>query len=336
MILYLSVVAQLLDIISVIVKKKLSVGVAIVTYKDKRHLEKCLPPLINSPVKPKVLVFNSTSNDGTVELAKKLGAETLVIPRNEMNHGWAREISRKTLGTDIVVMMTPDAYAAPDMLEKVIEPITSGEAVISYPKQIPHPGTNIVSVYSRKFNFPNESNIRSIKDAKKYGVYTAFCSDACTAYLNSALDKIGGFRWLLAGEDAVAASMLLKNGYKIAYVADSVVEHSHNYTPLKEFKRHFDTGMYRKRWHKILDLGGGGDQARGTSYAITMFLFILKKQPWMLPTAFLQLTMGWLGYHFGQICYHRAPDWLYKAISPADFFWNSVGYKNGRWFEEAK
>lgn len=145
---------------------KLTVGVAVITYKDAKHLEKCLPPLLNSPLKPKVIVFNSSSEDGTVELAKKLGAETLVIPRIEMNHGYAREISRKTLGTDIVVMMTPDAYAKPDMLEKLIQPIVDGKAEIAYARQIAHEGANIISRFGREFNFPKESNIEVSKTRK--------------------------------------------------------------------------------------------------------------------------------------------------------------------------
>ena len=94
--------------------------------------------------------------------------------------------------------------------------------------------------------------------------------------------------------------------------------------------------MYRKQWHKILDLGGGGDQKRGASYARALLTYVIKNEPYMFPTAFVQLAMGWLGYQFGQLCYHRAPLWLYKKISPADFFWNSTGYKEGRWFNPAK
>lgn len=316
---------------------KYSLGVAIITYKDKKHLEKCLPPLINSPLKPKVLVFNSSSNDGTVELAKSLGAETLVVPRTEMNHGGARELSRKTLNTDIVVMMTPDAYAVDkNMLSKLVKPIVEGKAAISYARQVAHEGANIISAFSREYNFPAQSNIRGINDAPKYGVYTAFCSDACTAWLNRTLDEVGGFRWTLSGEDAIAAAMILRKGYKIAYIAEAVVKHSHNYSPLKEFKRHFDTGMYRRQWHKVLDLGGGTDQTRGASYALALLTHVAKNQPLMLPVAFAQLSMGWLGYWFGWICYHKAPDWLYKMISPADFFWNSTDYKQGKWFEPVK
>lgn len=315
----------------------MSVGVAIITYKDARHLDKCLPPLLNSPLKPKVMVFNSSSNDGTVELAQKLGAKTLVIPRTEMNHGGARELCRKELGTDIVVMMTPDAYAKDrHTLTKLIEPIVNGKVAVSYARQVAHPGANIIARFSRSFNFPEKSNIRGIEDASKYGVYTIFNSDSCAAYLNSALDDIGGFRWTLSGEDTIAAAMLLRKGYKIAYTAEAVVEHSHNYTPIKEFVRHFDTGMYRKQWRKVLDLGEGRDEKRGISYAKALLIHILKNQPLMFFTAFTQLAFGLLGYKFGELCYHRAPLWLYKKVSQADFFWNSTGYKEGKWFNEAK
>src|SRR3989344_203980 len=157
-------------------KKIYSIGVAINTYKDQRHLAKCLTPLLNSPLKPKVLVFNSSSNDGTVEEAKRLGVKNfLIIPRTEMNHGMARELSRKKLGTDIAVMMTPDAYAADEnMLEKLVKPIVDGKAQVAYARQIAHEGANIISRFGREFNFPDKSNIRGIGDAAKYGVYTGF------------------------------------------------------------------------------------------------------------------------------------------------------------------
>lgn len=325
---------------------QMTVGVAVVTYKDAKRLEKVLHPLINSSIKPRVVVFNSDcaddgnpkpDNDGTVDLAKKLGVEVFLIPRTEMNHGEARERCRKFLGTDIFVAITGDALLEDEcVLEKLVKPIQEGKASVAYARQIPNDSANIISKLGRLFNYPEESNIRSLVDASKYGVYTAFVSDACCAWLNSALDKVGGFRWILSGEDAVAAAMLVKKGHKIAYVAEARVIHSHNYSPKVEFIRHFDTGMYRRQWGKILDLGAGSDQGRGMGYAKYLLTNVLKQEPKMLPTAFLQLAMGWLGYRVGWFCYHKMSTGFYKKISPADFFWNSVGYKAGRWFDPAE
>jgi rhamnosyltransferase len=312
----------------------MSVGVAIITYKDKNRLQKVLTPVLNSPLKPRVVVFNSSSNDGTVELAKELGAETLVIPRNEMNHGWTRERCRRFLGTDIFVAITGDAVLEDEnVLEKLVKPIMEGKASIAYARQVPNDQANIISRFGRNFNYPEQSNIRSLEDAKKYGVYTAFASNACCAWSQRALDEVGGFRWVLSGEDAVASSMLLKKGHKIAYVAEARVIHSHNYTPKVEFIRHFDTGMYRKQWGSVLDLGGGSDEKRGAGYAKGLLSYVWKNEPKMFFTAFLQLAMGWLGYKVGWFCYHKMSTKFYMKISPADFFWFSVGYKAGMWTE---
>src|SRR3989344_4257139 len=118
-----------------------SVGVGVITYKDKKHLKFCLPPLLNSSLKPRVIVFNShndddnnqkPTNDGTVEEAKSLGAEIFLIPRKHMNAGISREETRKLLNTDIFVAMTPDAYAVDEhMLEKLVKPIVEGKAAVA-------------------------------------------------------------------------------------------------------------------------------------------------------------------------------------------------------------
>jgi hypothetical protein len=79
----------------------LSVGVAIITHKAKTHLPYCLPLVLASSLAPRVLVVNSSSNDGTVELAKDMGAEVLVIARKEFNHGLTREGARKELAASM-------------------------------------------------------------------------------------------------------------------------------------------------------------------------------------------------------------------------------------------
>ena len=80
------------------------VGVVVVTHRARQHLPHCLPALQRSPLRPRILVVNSSSHDGTVELARELGAETLVVPRRSFNHGLTREQARRCLGTPVVVM----------------------------------------------------------------------------------------------------------------------------------------------------------------------------------------------------------------------------------------
>lgn len=296
-----------------------SVGVIFITHAAKHHLPHCLPPFINSPLKPKVLVVNSSSHDGTVELAEKMGAHTLVIPRPQFNHGTSRESARCYLSTDIVVMMTPDAYAVDqDVLEKLIHPLLTKTASVAYARQIPHHGAGVLEAFPRAFNYPEHVERRSIADVERLGIYTFFCSNACAAYRNAALDEVGGFDPVLFGEDTVAVAKLLRRGHTLHYAADAVVHHSHAYTLLQEFKRHFDIGLSRKSYFHLFE-GAGSDKARGWTYARQ--LLCKTKSPYTL----LHLFSKWCGYQFGSRSLN-APDWLKKHLSSQDFYWVSEEY----------
>lgn len=299
---------------------EMSIGVIVITHASKYHLPRCLPPYLNSPLKPRVLVVNSSSHDGTVEVARALGAETLVIPRNKFNHGATRELARKHLQTDIVVMTTPDAYAAQnDLLEKLVKPLVEKHSVVAYARQIPHEGADFFESFSREFNFPADSHFRTLQDSDKHGVYTFFCSNSCAAYLNTALNEIGGFEQVLLGEDTVAVARLLHRGHRIAYVSDAIVHHSHRYSLLQEFRRNFDTGLARKQYRHLIAVGGK-DSARGKAYTIEMGKRLWQENRALIPYAALQTTVKWLGYQCGKLS-HKAPTWVKRMLSSQDFYW---------------
>lgn len=297
-----------------------TIGIVVTTYKARQHLPYCLPPLLNSPLKPRVLVVDSSSNDGTVEFARELGAETLVIPQSEFNHGATREMARKHLNTDIIVMVTQDAYATDEhVIEKLIAPILNGTAAASYARQIPHDGAGILEAFARDFNYPSTSHSRCVAQVSKYGVYTVFCSDSCAAYSNEALDIVGGFRSVLTGEDTVAVACLLQNGYRVAYVAEACVKHSHGYTLKQEFQRHFDTGIARRQYHHLIAFAGE-DERRGKLYVKTLMNRLIKEKPLMIPYASLHIFAKWLGYRIGKASV-EAPIWFKQALSSQKYYW---------------
>src|SRR5206468_3109343 len=79
----------------------------------------------------------------------------------------------------------------------------------------------------------------------------AFCSNSFAAYRRTALEDVGWFQEkLLLGEDLHISARMLMKGYRLSYVADAIVYHSHNYTAIQEFKRYFDLGVFfeRERW----------------------------------------------------------------------------------------
>jgi rhamnosyltransferase len=302
-----------------------TVGVAFITHYARHHLTHCLPPILASPLKPRVLVVNSSSKDGTIEEAERIGAEVLVVPRDQFNHGTTRELARKHLSTDIVVMMTPDAYAQDaTMLEKLIQPIQDGLAAASYARQLPHHGADFLEAFPRTFNYPPQSQLRSLHDLATTGVYTFFCSDVCAAWDNHRLDKIGGFRHVLTGEDTLASAMLLHQGHRIAYVAEAVVRHSHAYTAMQEFRRYFDTGYARHQAPLLREFmrNAGNDERRGKEFMRAIFKASMKNRPRLLPKLGIHLFAKWLGYQLGKSSLH-APAWLKKRMSAQDYYWDN-------------
>lgn len=291
-----------------------TIGVVILTLNAEKHILKCLPPWLNSPLKPRVLVVDSSSSDTTVTIAKTLGAEILVIPKGEFNHGATREKARKHLGTDIVVMLTHDAYAVnPLVLNQIIQPIVQKQASAAYARQIPHPGAGLFEAFPREFNYPAESHIRSIEDMSTYGIYTFFCSNTCAAYSNKALDEIGGFPTVLLGEDTIVAARLLRNKQRIAYVAEAIVRHSHGYTLSQEFRRHFDIGLMRREFQELFACHETDDK-RGNQYVKQLYKRLVSKHPHLLPYGVIHTFTKWIGYHLGHSS-QKAPTWFKRILS---------------------
>jgi rhamnosyltransferase len=252
-----------------------------------------------------------------------MGAETLVVPRAEFNHGATREYARKTLGTDIVVMITPDAIASgPEMIGQLVRPLVDDARIaVSYARQLPHDGADFFERFPREFNYPAQSEVRSAADISRLGPMVFFCSDSCAAWSNRVLDEIGGFQATLTAEDSIAAAKAIYGGYKVAYIAEALVKHSHSYSLTQEFKRHFDTGLVR-RSHRDLFFREAGDEKRGARYFRAMVKQLMQSQPADVPYAIAQSAAKFLGYKAGN--YARwLPHALKRTLSSQDYYWSS-------------
>lgn len=284
------------------------IGVVIPTYNGAKHLPNLLSVLMQAEEKPEVLVIDSSSTDDTLQVAVDYGVKTIKIDKRDFNHGATREMGRQLLQKNIIVMLTQDVIpASSDFLTRLIAPIVRGDAAVSYARQIPHDGAGWLERFPRDYNYPAISELRSIHDVVKYGAYTFFCSDSCAAWSNSALDEIGGFPRAVTSEDTIAAAMLLKCGYKIAYCADSVVKHSHCYTLKQEYDRYFVTGYVRRQNREKLHIRRG-DEGRGASFVKVMIMRLIKENPLLIPYAVISCAVKLIGYRAG---------WIWNRLHPS-------------------
>jgi rhamnosyltransferase len=270
----------------------------------------------------RIIVVDSASTDDTEKVVKSFeSVEWVPIRRSDFNHGATREMARKNLGTDIVVFLTQDVIPRQGFVSNLVAPLHRGEAVVVYGRQLPHAGADFLEAFPRHFNYPSTSQRRTLADIKRFGVFTFFCSDSFSAYLNSALDEVGGMKPILTNEDYFAVAELLVRGGAIIYNADAVVCHSHRYTLKQEFQRYFDTGYVRGESPWVNNLVGNAE-GHGAGFVKAMLADLVRAHKRLLPMAILQTAVKWLGYRAGMLGPRLPLSWC-KALSSQRYFWES-------------
>ena len=176
------------------------------------------------------------------------------VSKREFDHGGTRRMGVKKSSADVFVMMTQDAMPKDDrLIEKLVEPL-QGEVAVAYARQLPREDSTPVESYTREFNYPAKSRIKSAADLDSLGIKTFFCSNVCAAYRREIYEELGGFvRHTIFNEDMIYAAKAVEAGYSVAYAADAQVVHSHNYTNGQQFHRNFDLGVSQAEHPEISD-----------------------------------------------------------------------------------
>lgn len=167
------------------------------------------------------------------------------LSKREFDHGATRNRGVQRSKADIFVMMTQDACPADEhLIENLVCALEEEQTAAAYARQLPRKDCRIIEQYTRRFNYPEQSHVRTKADLEQKGIKTYFCSNVCAAYKRDIYDKLGGFiKHTIFNEDMIYAAKAIQAGYQIAYEAGAQVYHSHNYTNLQQFKRNFDLGV---------------------------------------------------------------------------------------------
>ena len=264
-----------------------------------------------------VVVVDSSSTDDTVSVAKAHGLRTHVIPKREFDHGGTRTYMGKLAKGDVLVYLTQDALplneeTVPALVSKLLEDERIGAA---FGRQIPHRDATPFAQHLRAFNYPAVSHVRGVQDCDRYGMKTFFCSNSFAAYKRKTLERIGWFKpGLLMGEDMHVCAKMLLDGFRIAYVAEAVVYHSHNYSMRQDFKRYFDLGAFFSKEHWILDKYGTAN-SEGFRFVRSEISFLLNHGFLRyIPASLLRNAAKWCGFQLGHL-YPYLPGWIIRWAS---------------------
>ncbi len=270
-----------------------------------------------------LLIIDSSSDDATVELAIKYGFKVKKITKNEFNHGATRQLGVELCpNAEIYIFLTQDAILAnSSALAHLVEVFDNPDVGSAYGRQIPHKNATPIAAHARTYNYPAKSRVKSAIDIPQLGIKTAFCSNSMAAYQRSALLRCGGFpRDTIVNEDMYVAGRMILSGFKVAYCAEAVVYHSHNYSYWEEFRRYFDQGTFHAR-NSWLQKAFGRTKSEGKLFVLSMFRSLGWRYSHYLPSAALRIMLNLIGYQLGSF-ENRLPTLLKRRLSMHSHFWN--------------
>lgn len=275
-----------------------------------------------APEKILVQVIDSSSKDDTASIAEKAGFVVKTIESTDFNHGGTRNlaVNEHAEENDIVIFLTQDAIPKAGFIEKIISAFDDPLVACAWGRQLPHQDANPIARHARYFNYPENGHICSREDSGVMGLKTVFMSNSFSAYRIKIFQELGGFPSnTILCEDMYFTAKAVLSGYKVAYVADAVVHHSHNYLPQEEFRRYFDIGVFHadEPWIRKSFGGAGGE---GKKFIFSELNYLMKNGKKYLPIAILNNAMKFLGYKLGQK-YKLLPNSFVKLCSMHKRFW---------------
>ncbi|MBI5675569.1 MAG: glycosyltransferase [Nitrospirae bacterium] len=225
------------------------ISVIIPTRNAEGHIHRLLDSLKKQSVPSETIVIDSSSSDNTVSIAESLGAKTKIIVRGLFGHGKTRNLGVNLASGDIIIFLTQDALPADEhFLKNLIKPLDNPEIAAAYGRQIPKADAKPTEKFSRFFNYPDTPLIKDSSAFSRLGIKTFFFSNVCSAIRRKEFEELRGFSEnLIMNEDMLFACRLIKSGYKIAYVPEASVIHSHNYSLRQQFRRYFDIGVFLRK-----------------------------------------------------------------------------------------
>ena len=308
------------------------VDVVIPTYKPGKKFSRLLKMLQRQtwPV-GKIIVMNTEKsfwNEHGFEGIKNL--EVHHLTKEEFDHGETRNRGMRFSRADIVVFMTDDAVPADEhLIEALVKAFKQrgpqGEAVImAYARQLPDKDCPLAERYTRSFNYPEESCVKTRADLEQMGIKTFFASNVCCAYDREKFWFQGGFiRRTIFNEDMIfAGKALLQDDYAVAYVAGARVIHSHNYNCRQQFKRNFDLAVSQADHLELF--GCVLSESEGIRLVKSTARFLIRRgKPWLVPGLVVKSGFKFLGYRAGK-CYRLLPKWLILKLTMNREYWKKA------------
>lgn len=303
------------------------VDVVIPAYKPDERFYKLMERLQKQTVRPnRILVLQTIEEKDKTDLGLKYQNQenvmVITVEKAEFDHGGTRNFGASLSDAEYILFMTHDAVPCDrHLIESLLRAVEKEKVAAAYARQIADENAGILERYTRRFNYPDESCIKTKKDLESLGIKTYFCSNVCAIYNKKIYDELGGFvTKTIFNEDMIMASKIIEAGYGIAYVAKAKVNHWHKYTYRQQFTRNFDLAVSQKQYKEIF--ASVKSESEGMKYVLDTLRYLIKHQFWLIPDFICQSGFKFAGYKMGKN-YEKLPKrWIVKCSMNKSYWEN--------------
>lgn len=208
-------------------------SIIIRTLNEARYLPHLLEAINaqRSEFRSEVIVVDSGSTDGTLEIAHSHGCRIITIAKKDFSFGRSLNLGCQAATGDYLVIIS--GHCVPchgSWLQRLVTPLADGIVSYTYGRQLGGPDTHWSEHRIFAKYFPEQSAV------PQPGIY---CNNANSAILRSAWERYQFDEHLTGLEDIHLAQRLVADGGRVGYVAEaSAFHYHHEYWP--QVQRRFE------------------------------------------------------------------------------------------------
>jgi len=295
--------------------EQLKISIIILTKNNGSTIGKVLKQIISQHIDDpyEIIIVDSGSSDDTITQISQFGVRSYNIPPDDFGHGRTRNLGSEYACGEYLVYLSADAIPAnKNWLRNLVNKLSNEDVGATFGRQIPYKDAPLMERFFIQKNYPPATKEHySLKDFQM----NAFFSNVNSAIKRSLWNKIKFSENLIISEDHEWAKRALDEGYKIEYIPDSAVFHSHKYNLIQVFKRYFDSGVSFSQ----MGLQPNVFQ-NGLGYFFDEMKYILHYNILLLPYAICYDLFKFMGFFAGR--YHNfIPVFIKKHLSMHAYYW---------------
>ncbi|HEY8901929.1 MAG TPA: glycosyltransferase [Chthoniobacterales bacterium] len=208
-------------------------SIVIRTYNEVRYLESGLSAVAAQTwpaERREVIVVDSGSDDGTLEVAARHGCRIVGIRREDFSFGRSLNLGCDVARGDFLVFVSGHCVPCnPRWLEELVQPFADEKVAVTYGRQVGGPETKFSEHVLFEKYFPAH---------RSSGQAPFFCNNANAAFRRSAWAMHRFDESLTGLEDMRLARVLVESGRHVRYAPRAAVFHYHHETWAQVLRRY--------------------------------------------------------------------------------------------------